>query len=91
MKTFNLENNTMNESDLQRLYNFSIHPRNSKVYSDKRFVIIDNGSQGGTHWTCFSIKVINHSILIHSVVSQIKFYSINYQNQKQITIIDYKI
>ena len=27
-----------------------------KIYSDGGFVIIDNGSMGGTHWTCFIIK-----------------------------------
>ena len=46
----------MNESQLQRVYNYTINPRDSKIYSDKRFVNIDNGSMGGTHWTCFYIK-----------------------------------
>ena len=46
----------MNESELQKVYKFSIYPRNSKIYSDKEFVIIDNGSMGGTHWTCFIVK-----------------------------------
>ena len=27
-----------------------------KVYSNQGFVIIDNGSLGGTHWTCFITK-----------------------------------
>ena len=27
-----------------------------KIHSDKGFVNIDNGSQGGTHWTCFTVK-----------------------------------
>ena len=46
----------MNQSDLQRVYNYPIYPRGSKIYSDKGFVNIDNGSQGGTHWTCFNRK-----------------------------------
>ena len=46
----------MNESQLQRIYNYSIYPRDSKVFSDKGFVNIDNGSMGGTHWTCFIVK-----------------------------------
>ena len=46
----------MNESQLQRVFNFSIYPRDSKIFSDKGFSNIDNGSQGGTHWTCFCIK-----------------------------------
>ena len=31
-------------------------PEIQKIYSDKRFVNIDNGSQGGSHWTCFIVK-----------------------------------
>ena len=46
MKKYNLKNDTMNESDLQRVYNYNIYPRGSKITSDKRFVNIDNGSQG---------------------------------------------
>ena len=46
----------MNESDLQRVFNYSIYPRDSKIYSDKGFVNIDNGEQGGTHWTAFYVK-----------------------------------
>ena len=56
MKKYNLENDTMNESQLQRVYNYPIYPRDNKRYSDKGFVNIDNGSRGGTHWTCFYIK-----------------------------------
>ena len=46
----------MNESELQRFHNYSIYPRDSELFSDKGFVNIDNGSQGGTHWTCFYVK-----------------------------------
>ena len=46
----------MNESKLQKVYNYPIYPRDSIIYSDKGFVNIDNGSQGGTHWTCFIEK-----------------------------------
>ena len=46
----------MNESELQRVYKYRIYPRDSKIHSDKGFVNIDNGSQGGTHWTCFIVK-----------------------------------
>ena len=46
----------MNELELQRVYNYSIYPRDSKIYSDTGFLNIDNGSQGSTHWTCFYIK-----------------------------------
>ena len=56
MKKYNLKNDTMNESELQRVYKYHIHPTNSRLYSDQGFVNIDNGSQGGTHWTCFIVK-----------------------------------
>ena len=56
MKKYKLKDDTMNESELQRFYNYPIYPRDSKIYSDKEFVNIDNGSQGGSHWTCFIVK-----------------------------------
>ena len=46
----------MNESDLRRVYIYHIDPRDSKIYSDKGFVNIDNGSMGRSHWVCFAIK-----------------------------------
>ena len=55
----------MNESQLQKLFNYAIYPGESKLYSDKGFVNIDNGSQGGTHWTCF-IKKDNKSCFFNS-------------------------
>ena len=56
MKKYKLKNDTMNEAQLQKIYNFPIYPRDSKIYSDKGFVSIDNGSIGGSHWTCFVVK-----------------------------------
>ena len=56
MKKYKLENDIMNESDLQKTYNYPICPRDSKIYSDKGFVNIDNGAKGGTHWTAYIIK-----------------------------------
>ena len=56
MKKYKLKNNTMNEYRIQRIYNYSIYPRDSKIYSDEGFVNIDDGSQGGNHWTCFIVK-----------------------------------
>ena len=53
---FNIKNDTMNESQLQKTYNYPIYPRDSKICSDKGFVNIDNGSMGGSHWTCFYRK-----------------------------------
>ena len=56
MKKYDLKNATMNESRLQRVYNYKIYPRDSKKITDRGFVNIDNRSQGGTHWTCFIKK-----------------------------------
>ena len=36
------KDDTMNESQLQRVYNYAIYPRDSKIYSDRGFVNIDN-------------------------------------------------
>ena len=56
MKKIILINNTMNESEVQRVYNYHIYPRDSKMFSDKGFINIDDGSRSGTHWTCFYVK-----------------------------------
>ena len=58
MKKYKLKSDTMNDSELQGLYNYKKYPTDSKINSDKGFVNIDNGSQGGTHWTCFIVKDI---------------------------------
>ena len=56
MDKYNLKDQTMSESDLQKVYNYKLYPRDSKILSDRGFVNIDNGEQNGTHWTCFYIK-----------------------------------
>ena len=56
MKKYNLKDDTMNESELQRVYNYPIYPRDSKIYSNRGFVNIDDGRLGGTHWTWLYIK-----------------------------------
>ena len=48
MKQNNLENDTLNEFELQRIYNYNIYPRDSKIYFDKGFVNKNNGSQRGS-------------------------------------------
>ena len=81
MKKYSLKNDTMNESELQKVYNYPIYPRDSRKYSDKRFVNIDNGSQGGTHWTCFILKD-NTSYYFDSFgVQPDNFYLNNYLSQ----------
>ena len=56
MKKYKLKENTMNESQLQKIYNYPIYPRDSKIYSDRGYINIENGSQGGTHWCAFYVK-----------------------------------
>ena len=56
MKKYNLKNDTMNESQLQKIYNYPIYPRDSKIYSDKGFINIGNNENGGSHWCCFIVK-----------------------------------
>ena len=76
MEKYNLKNDTMKESTLQSIFTYPIYPGISKKYSDKAFINIDNGAQGGTHWTCFFFKkkMTNVIILIVSGQLQIKFY-----------------
>ena len=56
MKKYKLKNDSMNESQLQKIYKYPVCLRDSKIYSDRAFVNIDNGSMGGTHWSCFIVK-----------------------------------
>ena len=71
----------MTGTDLKKVYNYSIYPRNSKVTTNKGFVNNDNGSMGGNHGACFYTKKIkNHSILIRLMDSLINSYFNKYQN-----------
>ena len=56
MKKCNLKNDTMNECQLKRSYIYPIYPTDSKIFSDRGFINIDDGSQGGIHWPCFIVK-----------------------------------
>ena len=55
-KKYKLKNDTMNESQLQKMYNYPLYPRDTKINSDKGFVNIDDGSMNATHWKCFKVK-----------------------------------
>ena len=79
----------MNESQLQKLYNLPKYPRDSKIYSDKGFVNIDNGSRGGTPWTCFRVKD-NKSFYFDSFGGQPDKFLLN-QLPKPLTYHNYKI
>ena len=56
MKKNNLENDTMTESQLQKLYKNPIYPRDSKIHSDKVYVKIDDGRMGANYWCAFYVK-----------------------------------
>ena len=89
MKKYNLKNDTMSESQLQRIYKLPIYPRVSKIFSDKAFVDTDNGSMGGTHWTCFIVKD-NKSFYFDSFGGQPDKFLLN-QLPKPIIYHNYKI
>ena len=86
---YNLKDDTMNESQLQRIYNYPIYLRDSKIYSSLGFVIIDNESQRGTHWTCFIVKD-NKSFYFDSFGGQPDKFLLN-QLPKAIIYHNYKI
>ena len=67
----------MNETEIQGVSNNPMYPRNSKLYSDKGFVNVDNGSQGGTHWCCFIVKD-NNSFNFDSFGEQPDKFLLNY-------------
>ena len=89
MKKYILKNDTMNESQLQKIYNYPIYPRDSKIYSDKGFVNIDNGFRGGTHWCAFYVKD-NKSFYFDSFGGAPDKFLLN-QLLKPITYHNYKI
>ena len=89
MKKYKLKNATMNESELQRIYNYPIYPRDSKIYSDRGFVNIDDGRMGGSHWTCFIVKD-NKSYYFDSFGVQPDKFLLN-QLKKPIIYHNYKI
>ena len=46
----------MNEPELQRVYKYHKYSKGSRLFSVRGLAEVDNGSEGGTHWTCFIIK-----------------------------------
>ena len=79
----------MNESQLQKIYNYPKYPRHSKILSNKGFVNIDDGSMNGTHWTCFIVKD-NKSFYFDSFGGQLDKILLN-QLPKPITYHNFKI
>ena len=89
MKKYKVKDDTMNGSKLQKIYNYPIYPRDSKLYSNKGFVNIDDGSQQGTQWTCFIVKN-NKSYYFDSFGGQPDKFLLK-QLPKPITYHNYKI
>ena len=56
MKKNNLKDDSLNESELKRVYPSFIYLRDSNLATDKGFAFADIGRTGATHWTCFHIK-----------------------------------
>ena len=58
----------MKEFELQRVYEYPINPWGSKNSTDKGFISIAKGNQGGTHCCCFRIKYkkANYFLLVWS-------------------------
>ena len=79
----------MNESQIRKIFNYPIYPRESKLLSENGSVIIDNGSRGGTHWTCFIVKD-NKLYYFDSFGGQPDKFLLN-QFPKPITYSNYKI
>ena len=89
IKKYKLKDDTMNESELQIIYSYKIYPRGSKIYSDKGFINIDNGSKGGTHWTCFKVK--NNKSYYFDIFGEAPDKFLLNQLPKPIKYLNYKI
>ena len=63
----------MTESDWQKFFRFRIDPRDSILTTGKEIVNLDNGSLGGSQWTCFYIKDEADSTS-HAGSAKISFY-----------------
>ena len=70
MKKYKMKNDTMKESDLHRTHNYPFHPKNSKIFSDKGFISIDNGGMGGSHWIRSFLQKIQKSFYFDSFAGQ---------------------
>ena len=60
MKKYNLKGDTKIENELNRVDNYPINPRDSKIPTDKRLVIIDKGQQVVLNGIVSTLKIIKH-------------------------------
>ena len=56
MKKYNIKDDIMPGRELKLAYNSLFCPKGFQKFTNKGFVKIDNGKQGGTHWTCLYIN-----------------------------------
>ena len=91
MKKDNSKDDTVTENDLRKIFNNKIYPRDWKNNYQQRFGIFDNGSMRRILWTFFTWKTANQTTLIVSEGTLLIIYLTNYQKQKFITIIKFKI
>ena len=89
MKKYNLKKDNMDESELHKFIKHPIYPRDSKIYSDRGFVTIDNDRKGGSHWCAFYVEN-NKSYYFHSFGGQPDEFLLK-QSPKPITYHNYKI
>ena len=80
MEKNSLQSDTLKESVLQRVYNYRIYSRGSKIHLDKGFLIVDSGGMGGTHWCCFLVKC-KKSCYFGSFVGQPDKFLLNQQTK----------
>ena len=84
-----LEADTLNESELHKIWNYTNYPRDSKLPTENGFINFGDGSIGGSHRTCFYIKD-NKSFFFDSFGWAPDTYLIN-QLPQTITFNSYKI
>ena len=91
MKKYMLKYDTMNESDLQKVYNYRIHPRKTMKTTDIGFVSIDNGHMICTHWFGFYVRDNNSfyfdsfgrqpgEVLLQQIIKPITFHNFKIQD-----------
>ena len=93
MKKIILKDDTVTDTDLKKVDNFPIYPRDSEITTDKGFLNNHKASLRETHWIYFSQKIMFPITLIPLVDTLIKLHSNNYRNQSfsefKISVVDY--
>ena len=89
LKKYNLKDDTMNNSQIQKVCNYPIYSRDSKIFSDRQFANLDNGVRGGSHGCAYYVKD-KKSYYLHSSGGQLDKFLLDQLN-KPITYHIYKI